>query len=175
MSEMGPGDRRELRSIVKKQFQVLRAEVKRRADEMKSEIESDLLRRYRAQDEAIAAAQAEVDDLTRDCIRQLQDIKRRLIDARPELTVEVGIGYQRLGLSAADPTRSQLHRAAIASIPTKIQNAMTELDQGELALLRELTVGALTTDEGRAFMQRIPTVGSLVPTARMPEIDWEPR
>lgn len=172
MSEMTPGDRRELRSIVKKQFTVLHKEVKRRSEEMKSEVETGLLERYRAQDEAVVAAKAEVEELQRDMERQLSDIRRRLTDAHPELSVEVGIGYGRLALTAKDDSRAQLHRAALAAIPTKIIDAETRLDQDELGLLRELTVGALTTEEAHEFMARIPTVGVLVPTARLPELDW---
>jgi hypothetical protein len=172
MSEMTPGERRELRALTKKQFAVLRAEVKRRTEEMKSEVETELLRRYRSQDQAVAAATAEVDELTRDVGRQLRAIADRLTDLHPELQVEVGISYNRLTLRAGDPTRAQLHRAAIDAIPTKIANAATRLDQQELDLLRDLTVGALTTDEAQAFLARIPTVGVLVPTARLPEIEW---
>lgn len=42
-NKLTPGDRRELRTVVKNRFKVLRAEVKRREQEMKAEIEKQLL------------------------------------------------------------------------------------------------------------------------------------
>jgi hypothetical protein len=171
--QMTPGDRRELRSLTKKQFQILRAEVKRRASEMRAEVETDLLHRYRQQDEDLQAAQTELAELTEQYLRDARDVARRLQTAHPELTVQLGRSYHSDGvqLSAKDESRGQLHQAALAAIPTKIADAETQLDQQEIDLLRELTVGALTTDEARSFLNRIPTVGALVPTARLPELE----
>lgn len=53
---IAPGERRELRSVVRGQFKVLRAQVKRREAELKAEIEAELLAKYREQDAAIPDA-----------------------------------------------------------------------------------------------------------------------
>jgi ketosteroid isomerase-like protein len=161
--ELTPGDRRELRSLVKKQFDVLRRDVKRRKDELTGEIESELLRRYREQDERIAEARREV-EIAR---RTYEDaVNLRALD--PDLELWVG---QQGHLSAHDPNRTQLHRALIASVPQQIADASTKLDQQELNLLRDLTIGALDTDVAQKFLSRIPTVGELVPKARLAELE----
>lgn len=165
--ELTPGDRRELRSLVKKQFAVLRNDVKRRKDELTGEIESELLRRYREQDERIDQARKEVEVARRtyeDAIKQIMS-GLRAID--PDLELWVG---QQGRLSVSDPNRSQLHRALVASIPQQIAEASTKLDQQELDLLRDLTIGALDTDAAQRFLSCIPTVGELVPKARLAEL-----
>lgn len=56
MTEMiPPGERRELRSVVRQQFKVLRAEVKQRELELKAEAERRLVERYRDEDKQIDA------------------------------------------------------------------------------------------------------------------------
>lgn len=166
--ELSPGDRRELRALVKKQFTVLRNDVKRRKDELKSEIESELLRRYREQDDRITQARKEVAAAK----RVYEDSVRQIIDALKELDpgLDANIGYNGT-LFVSDSNRSQLHAALIASIPQQIADASTKLDQQELDLLRDLTIGALDTEAARNFLSRIPTVGQLVPKARLAELE----
>jgi len=166
--ELTPGDRRELRSLVKKQFDVLRREIKHRKDELTGEIESELLRRYRERDERIAQARREIETAKRAYEDACKQIMRALRDLDPDLELSVNYHGQ---LNVSDPNRAQLHRALIASIPQQIADASTKLDQQELALLRELTIGALDTEAAQRFLSRIPTVGELVPKARLAEIE----
>jgi hypothetical protein len=169
--QITPGERRELRSVVRGQFKVLRSEVKRREQELISEVETELLQRYRQQDIDIQKAQEEAAEAQREHLRQLQRIGRELRMAHPDLTVEVKNGYGGLGLQAADPKRAQLRRAAVASIPTTVADAALRLDRQEMDLLRSLSEGALESSDARAFLTVIPTVGELVPTARLREIE----
>lgn len=166
--ELTPGDRRELRSLVKKQFVVLRNDVKRRKDELVSEIESELLRRYREQDERIEQARREIETAKRTYEDSVRQIMAGLRETDP--TLELGLGYQSQ-LHAQDTRRSQLKSALLASIPQQIADASTKLDQQELALLRDLTIGALDSTAAQEFLSRIPTVGELVPKARITEIE----
>lgn len=168
LRELTAGDRRELRSIVKKQFAVLRADLKRREGELSGDVEADILRRYRQQDQDIQQAREELARVQEEFERQAQAIARTLTDAHPELTVRAGWGVRGgYEIRAADQSRAQAHRAALAAIPGTIAQASADLDQQELDLLRELTVSALDSDAAAAFMSRIPTVGRLVSSARM--------
>jgi hypothetical protein len=169
--DITPGERRELRSVVRGQYKVLRAEVKRREAELKAEIESELLDRYRAEDEAIADAQREAQSRIQDCARDLREIGDRLSAVFPDLTVEAGYIFGRLGLSASNSKRTLLHRALMAEIPNRVGDANLNLDRGENNLLRRLSEGALTGDAARSFLDAIPTVGELVPRARLTELE----
>lgn len=166
--ELTPGDRRELRSLIKRQFDVLRKDVKRRQSELESEVESELLRRYQQQDERVEQARRELGALHRDYELAVQKVLDALHETDPNLRVQLGYAGQ---LAAEDRNRTQLRRAAIAAIPQQIADAQTRLDQQEINLLRELTVGALDSDLAQQFLGSIPTVGELVPRARLASIE----
>ncbi|KZS63056.1 hypothetical protein A4G28_04275 [Mycobacterium ostraviense] len=85
-------------------------------------------------------------------------------------TLEIYTDYGNK-LLAQDTRRTQLHKALIASVPQQIADASTKLDQQELELLRDLTIGVLDTSQAQQFLSRIPTVGELVPKARLAELD----
>lgn len=167
--ELTPGDRRELRSLVKKQFTVLRNDVKRRKDELIGEIEAELLRRYREQDERIEQARRDVQTARRAFEDAVAQTIAGLQETDPTLDIRLSPYDNRL--VAQDIRRNQLHKALIASIPQQIADASTKLDQQELALLRDLTIGALDTEQAQQFLGRIPTVGELVPKARIAELE----
>lgn len=170
--EMTPGDRRELRSLVKKQFAILRNDVKRREAELRSEIESELLRRYQQQDQDIRDAGDEARRAMADFLLAMDKICDDLRERQPGLSVEHGKRHGQLGsIMTHDETRNQQHRALLAAIPQQVASANTQLDQDELELLRDLTIGALDTDQAHAFLARIPTVGQLVPKARLAELE----
>jgi hypothetical protein len=170
--EITPGERRELRSVVRGQFKVLRAEVKRREAELKAEIEAELLEKYREQDAAIAEAQREADKIRMDAEREVAKIAERLREEHPDL-VAGSDRYSRLSLQAVNHNRTQIHRALMASVPDKIGDAHLALDREEMRLLRQLSEGALESKEARSFLGEIPTVGELVPRARLLELEAE--
>lgn len=169
--EITPGERRELRSVVRGQFKVLRAEVDRRKDELKAEIEAELLNQYRAQDEAISEARREVQRAQAEYVRVVEEIGRKLKENRPELAVEAGMRHGRIVFNASDPNRVQAHRAAMASIPDRIGDAKLRLDRMEMDILRDLSAGALQTEQAQSFLGQIPTVGELVPRAVLRELE----
>lgn len=171
--DLTPGDRRELRSLVKKQFTVLRNDVKRREQELKGEIEAALLRKYRQQDERIAEAQEQASRARNDLRLALQKIADDLKADCPDLAVQAGTGYRPFELSIGDPNKQQEHAALIAAIPQQISDASTKLDQDELELLRDLTIGALDSDQAQQFLGQIPTVAALVPKARLAALEGE--
>ena len=168
--EVTPGERRELKALVKGQFKVLRAEVARRAQELEGEIEAEFLRQYRAQDDAIAEAKRAEVRAYSDCRLALEKIAEDLKFERPELTV-TSEQHGRLGLSASDPNRSQARRAALAAVPAQIGDAKLRLDRGEMDTLKDLAIGALRTDQAIAFLDTIPTVGDLIPQVRLAELE----
>jgi hypothetical protein len=170
--QIAPGERRELRSIVKGQFKVLRAEVKRRAEEMRAEIEAALAERYRDETADIAEAQREVQRIVLDAARQVEQVGDALRAKHPDLEVRAGMGrFGAITLDAVNGNRAQVHRAMTAAIPHKIGDANLALDRQEVELLRELSVGALDSEQAQRFLGSIPTVGQLVPRARLDEIE----
>lgn len=164
-----PGERRELRSIVRGQFKVLRAEVKRREAEMTLEVETELALRYREQEADVQAAREEAAKVLGAARREVAVLGRALQEKYPDLAVGVE-RHSSSGLSTTNSNRAQVHRALMAAIPVRVGDAMLQLDRDEIRLLRALSEGVLESSEARGFLGQIPTVGELVPTARVREL-----
>jgi hypothetical protein len=167
-----PGERRELRSVVRAQFKVLRTEVKQRRLELEAEAEGRLVDRYRAEDKRVDDLNWRIQELAREAQRQIDD----LLKAHGE-DVEGGQWGRWAGQLSLRPVsrktedRNQLHRALLAGIAEQVSQAMLALDRQEADLLRALAMEGLETDAAREFLVRIPTVAELVPSARLRQIE----
>jgi len=171
LSRIPPGERRELRSVVRSQFKVLRAEVEQRQAELEAEAEQQLMRRYRDEDK-------QMEDLNWRVAQVIEQANNDVAD----LMKAVGLGQDggqwtrmsRLGtprFTRKSEDRKQLHAALIAGIKSQVKTASLALDRQEADLLRQLAIDALETDAAQAFLTRIPTVAELVPATRLREIE----
>jgi hypothetical protein len=169
-SEITPGERRELRSVVRARMKVLRAEVQQRRAELIAEAEGRLVDRYLDHDKTI-------DDLNWR-IKQVADQANKDVRALVEGVLKDNEGLSLVAdeirapyLRRQNEDRSQLHRALRAGIDAQVESATLDLDRREADLLQSLAMGSLETDAARAFLAGIPTVGELVPAARLREIE----
>jgi len=167
-----PGERRELRSVVRQQFKVLRTEVKQREAELIAQGEARLVERYRDEDKRIDDLNWKLTEIGREAQRQIDDLLRE------HSTSEDGGQWGRRpgevsirAVSRKSEDRVQLHRAFEAGVKEQVRNALFLLDRQEADLLRTLALESLETPQARAFLDRIPTVAELVPSARLREIE----
>ena len=71
--QISPGERRELRSVVRQQMKVLRAEVGQREIELTSEVEARLVQRYRDDDHRADEMHRRIDNITAVANQQLRE------------------------------------------------------------------------------------------------------
>lgn len=169
MSEITKGERVELKSVVRNQFKVLRAELEQREAELHAEIEDQIVAKYRETDLAWEATQHLIHEATMEANRKINDLLT-------EAGYQIRGGTERMWLHTPTPTRSEesrmeLRRHANAQIAARVKAARLRLDREEADLLRTLAVGALESDEAHRFVGTIPTVGELVPNARLAELE----
>lgn len=162
-------ERAELRSIVRQQFKVLRSELAQRQLEMYAEVEEEISARYADNDRSWSGVMHEVHEAT-------MEANRRMNDALYNAGFQTKGSTERMWIRTPDiaqPTeeRHQLRRAAKARIDSQCKAAGLRLDREEADLLRTLGVGAIESEEAREFLQRIPTVGELVSSARLAELE----
>jgi hypothetical protein len=180
------GERTELRSIVRQQFKVLRHEVEQRQAEMIADLDAQIAQRYADVDkqrqdlmwkaeEICQAASREITDLFKGtgAVKGYADshVRRAAQEEDIEVTIQrpVRVGMEPITWSKAD--RVQLRRAAVARIEADVKGALLNLERREADLLRTLAVGAIESEEARAFLEGIPTVAELVPQARLLELE----
>lgn len=168
MTAMTKAERAELRSIVKQQYKVLRNEVTQRQAELIAEVEQEIAERYAEADQTWEAFKHKVDEIVMAANRQIND-------ALYEFGYQAKSGSERMwvhspSISKPESERTELRRLAQARVNAQIRDAGVALDRQEANLLRDLAVGALESDEARAFLAAIPSVGELVPAARLREL-----
>lgn len=162
------GERAELRSIVRQQFKVLRAEVEQRRAELQVEFEEQITEKYATSDHEWADLMHEVHEAT-------MEANRRINDALYAKGYRVKGGSERMWVSTPQiqqpAYKTQLRRRADAKIHAEVRAALLKLDRDEADLLRTLAIGAIESEEARAFLSAIPTVSELVPAARLAELE----
>ena len=171
MTLIPPGERRELRAVVRSQFKVLRTEVKQREAELVADAERQLMERYRDDDKKQEDLNWRIGEIVKQANQDLSDLLRTYSDDQ-----EGGRWSRIYALSAPRVTRKnedrpQLHAALTSGIKASVQNALLALDRQEADLLRQLALESLESAEAQAFLGRIPTVAELVPSRRLREIE----
>ncbi len=169
---ISPGERRELRAVVRAQIRVLRTEVKQREAELVAEAESRLVDRYRDEDKRVDDLNFRITEIGRDAQRQIEDLLREFGEGEDGGRFGRNAGHVSVyGVTRRSEDRSQLHKAMEAGVKQQVSQALLKLDRQEADLLRALAMESLESDAARAFLERIPTVGELVPAARLWEIE----
>lgn len=163
------GERTELRTVTRHQFRVLRQEVTVRQAELLAEIETEIAARFAEDDTTWAACQHAIHEA-------VMAANRGINDALREHGYEARGRTERMWLTEPSMTKPSGERGALrqhaqARINAQVKDALLRLDRQEADLLRTLAIGALESDEARAFLSAIPTVGELVPGSRLAELE----
>lgn len=178
------GERTELKSIVRQQFKVLRAEVLQRQAELEAEAEQRIVARYRDVDDKREALTWKIAGVLETASREITDLlqgsnavhgtERRYgwdDDEPVEVSVERPVELHFPTIHWRTEDRVQLRRALVTAIHAEIKGALLQLDRQEADLLRTLAVGALESEEAHKFLTSIPSVAELVPAARLKELE----
>lgn len=168
-----PGERRELRSVVRAQFRVLRAEVTQREATLMAEGEERLRQRYLASDKAVADVNKKIEAIVA--------AAQKKVDAAivaSGIATDAGQFRSRLGQVKADhvytstnDTRRRLRDSFTSAIRAQGRTAMLALDRQEADLLRALAIEGLKTEQGQAFLGQIPAITALMPSERLREVE----
>jgi hypothetical protein len=166
---MTKSERAELRSVVRGQMKVLRSEIDQRKTELLADIDTQVAAHYAAADRAWEGFQHVVGEAAREADRKINDA---LHEAGYEIKTGFETSYVRVqGLAKPTRARHEMKVKAERQLAAQVHAAHLRLAREEADLLRTLSVGALESDEARAFLARIPTVGELVSAARLVELE----
>lgn len=168
---MTPGERRELRTVVRQRIKVLRADVEQRRMELLADAEARLVERYRQQDKAAEDLNFRISEITEKASREITDL---IIAARGDtdgVSIRRPVRLQVPRVSSYTEDRAQLHRAMVAGVESQVKAALLNLDRQEADLLQSLALHTIETDAARQFLASIPSVGDLVPAERLAQIE----
>lgn len=160
-------ERAQLATLLRARFKVLRADVRARQAELQVELEHRVKEKFAVQDKTWNDAMFLVRQAADEANRKANDLLRgtNLVEDYPTAS-----DYQIVIVRPVNPPkdgRGALLRDGTTRIEAKVKAAFLELDRQENELLTKLLVGALESEEARAFFGEIPTVSSLVPADRL--------
>lgn len=169
--EMTPGERRELRTVVRQRMKVLRADVAQRRMELLADAETRLVERYRAQDKQVEDLNFRIAEIAEQASREITDLIIAVRGDADGVSIRRPVHLRAPQVNTYTENRAQLHRALVAGIEAQVKTALLSLDRQEADLLQTLALNSLETAAAREFLASIPTVAELVPAARLREIE----
>lgn len=168
---MTQAERRELRSVVRSQFKVLRGEVEQRRKELAAEAAEQVRRRYATADKTVDDLNWKIEQITDQANKDIRDAVKAIQGESDSGTWNWSgpLHAPKVGHERED--RYALNAALGSGINAQASAALLTLERQEADLLRRLALGALESDEARTFLAAIPSVGELVPASRLQEIE----
>lgn len=167
---MSKADQAALRGVIKARLKVLRRDVAARQAELYEELTDKINAGSDGRDKEWADALFLVQEAVKEANRKANDAIRAL--PWPEVAArwdgkEYDIVTAREIGRPDRPARQRAKEAGRTQIAATVAAALAEIDRVEADLLTDLTVLTIETDAGRDFLNKIPTVGQLVPAARL--------
>lgn len=163
---MNTGERQALRQVVRQRMKVLRADVAARKAELQADVEAQITERYAQRDKLVADLNQVVENIWDQARKDARAAMERVQADHPEVTLTA----TPTGYTVGNADRHHLRRRLLTEIESQVAAALVDIDRREADLIEELTVDGLETDAAKDFLGRIPTVGQLVPTARLHQL-----
>ena len=180
MPEMNKSERADLKTLVRRRFTQLRKDVDVRVKEIVAEAAVDRVQ----PDSAEAVARQEFELYV---ARRIQDARSDIAKAFEEMMGPFPLSKLRSGgldetgkpeqlVGGRTPQWDQQHEhqvmmAAQQSAIAKGEAAKADLERQEVDMLEKLTLDGLETEAAKEFLASIPTVGELIPTSMMPQLE----
>jgi hypothetical protein len=160
---------RELHIAIRKQFNALRAEVRRCRAELIAETEVQLLAYYQARSERFEDLKRELEEITDEANRKVVELLREFEDIAESGRWNGGSRqaiYQVPRIYRVNADRTRRHRTLIAEINRKTEQALRVLDRLQESVLR-------APDRARTIMAKGTSdiTTGLIPLARLWELD----
>jgi hypothetical protein len=165
---MTKSERAELKSVVKQQMKVLRAEVVQRKAELLAQVDDEIAASFEEEDRQWSALQHEVHEAVLEANRRINDaLYRHGFETRGDTE---RMWVQAPSMRQPKEKQYELRQRAAHRIEARVKDAMLQLDRQEADLLRTLAVGALESEAAQEFLSSIPSVAELVPAARLEQL-----
>jgi hypothetical protein len=167
---LSPADRKLLEQTLKRR--------EREADEAAVQVKEERLANF---EEEIATVFSAEDEAFRDVVAYVEELMKKAnaeIDRRCD---ELGIrrafrprlmmAMSGRGENASKERRAELRRAAEARAESDMLKAKKEIRRTFTDALEMLAIGALNSDEARAFLAQMPRPEALMPEVRLADLD----
>ena len=158
--EIRPGERRELKTLVKQKIAVLRAQVDQEYAAKVAKVDRAVAEQFKEQDARMAKLAQEVHDLIELSNLRLQEILARYADViSPHChrdSIREPHYYPR------NEGRTEAKSALLSAANAEKSLAHHKLTELEVRLIEELTLDGLRTDAAKEFVRNMPDVNAVL-------------
>ena len=166
--DIRPGERRELKSLVRARMKVLRAEVDDKHAEQLANIHQRVAAKFADDNRRFSQLERELERLTATTNEDFREIMSRYSDVAD---TQRGNNITKPWVSRKNRGRSVFERALTTAIHSERHKALLALDRLEADLITRLALDALKTEAAQAFVREIPALDTLMPGTRIEEIE----
>lgn len=167
--EITPGERRELRSVVRTQYRVLREEINTRVSELQAEANGRLRQRYVEEDAAWSTLQRSIDKVIERAQKQIEGLIEKS-EVKPSSRYTPKVRLDSL-YKPENSARAKLEQEFRDAISARAKTAKLQLDRQEADALRVLAADALQSEKAKSFLASIPSVTQLLPSTQLLEVE----
>ncbi len=167
---MNASERAEIAKLLRMNGKVAHNDLKARAAEQLAVVEQQLSAKYMAGD----AAWADVSAAAKAAVKQADLVvaeRCKVLGIPEEFRPHLSCGWFSRGTNAEASRRSELRLLAKANIEAALQRAGVEIDRKVAALTTQLLGGAIVSEDGRSFLDALPTIDQLLPPLTLDAVE----
>jgi hypothetical protein len=162
-----PGERRELKALVRLRVKVLRAEVEQKHMEMLAEIDGQVATKFQEDDARLDEFRKKLDAVTAAANNKITKIFAEFSD----ITEPRGSAFNRPWFHKRDTGRVKLRQALIAAVHAQTHVARHQVTKLEAELLSTLSLDAVHSEAAKEFVKLIPVVEDLLSSRTLAEVE----
>jgi hypothetical protein len=164
MTAMTKSEREDLQRLIRQREKVQKSAAKQRSAELLADFENQMAAQYAFDDDAVWAEAA--NEAEREVAKAQQRIAQRCreLGIPKDFAPNLQLNWHHRGYgNSVKARREELRRVAQAQIESLERQAIVKIEQASVEAQTELALAGLTSEAARAFVERLPTIESLMP------------
>lgn len=174
MSQMTKGERDDLQRLIRQREKVQKSAAKLRSAELLADFENQMASEFSFDDDAIWEEAAKVAGTEVAKAQELVADRCRELGIPKQFAPSLSLSWRNRGYSnLIEKRRIELRTAAKAQIAALEQRAIVTIEAATVEAATQIALSGLTSEAARAFVDRLPTVESLMPALSYSELAGE--
>jgi hypothetical protein len=162
-----PGERAELRTLVRMRVKLLRSQIADRHATQMAQIDGRIANKFCEDRTRVEALRKELDKIVARANRAAQAALARYPDVA-EMRTHM---FSRPYITRPDQGKEKLRKAMVAMVTAQTEAAKLRVAQLEAELLGELALSAIKTEAAKEFVRTIPEIEDLMPAEPLAQIE----
>jgi hypothetical protein len=173
-NQMTRGERDDLQRLVRQREKVLKSAAKQRSAELLADFENQMGSEYSFDQDEIWKKAGEAADREVNKAKELIAARCAELGIPKRFAPNLVLGWRHRGYdNMLDSRRKELRRMAQTQIQAIESKAITEIEMNCLGAQEQLAIAGVTSDAARGFLERLPSIETLMPALSFAEVAGE--